>query len=160
MTHRFPLPPAIADLVAARNRLRAHYKSAGLQFTLDGNLVGDLAESIAAELFDIRLVDTRSHAGIDGIAADGRTVQVKATGVRGGPAFRKTETRSDHLLFFSLDFDGCSGLVVFNGPEDLVTRHLPETWINQKTVSWTKVLAADAQVRPADRLSLRTSPGP
>jgi hypothetical protein len=159
MTHRFQLPPAIADLVAARNRLREHYKSAGLQFTLDGNLVGDLAESIAVELFDLRLVDTRSHAGIDGIAADGRTVQVKATGIRGGPAFRKTETRADHLLFFSLDFEGCAGLVVFNGPEELVTRHLPQTWVGQKTVTWTKVLAADAEVRAEDRLKARPISG-
>ena len=157
MTHRFQLPPAIADLVAARNRLREHYKGAGLQFTLDGNLVGDLAESIAAELFDLRLVDTRSHAGIDGIAADGRTVQVKATGVRGGPAFRMTETRADHLLFFSLDFDACAGLVVYNGPEEHVTRHLPDSWVSQKMVSWTKVVAADSQVRPEDRLQLRQS---
>lgn len=152
MTTEFVLPPIIRDLVAARNRLREHYASAGLSFTLDGNLVGDIGESIAAELFGIRLVDTRSHAGIDGIAADGRTVQVKATGVRGGPAFRQTETRADHLLFFSLDFDGCTGAVIFNGPEDMVTRHLPESWEGQKTVSWTKVVAANAAVRDEDRL--------
>lgn len=156
MSHHFQLPPAINDLVAARNRLREHYKSAGLQFTLDGNLVGDVGESIAAELFGIRLVDTRSHAGIDGIAAVGRTVQVKATGVRGGPAFRQTETRADHLIFLSLDFDACVGVVVFNGPEDLVTSHLPETWAGQKTVSWTKVVTADALLAPADRLPVIT----
>ena len=75
----FDLPPAIADLVAARNKLRAHYASAGLKFTLDGNLVGDLGEAIAVELFGLQLVEARSTAGIDGRAPDGRTVQVKAS---------------------------------------------------------------------------------
>jgi hypothetical protein len=158
MTDRqFALPPIIRDLVAARNRLRDHYASAGLSFTFDGNLVGDIGESIAAELFGVKLVDTRSHAGIDGLAPDGRTVQVKATGVGGAPAFRQTETRADHLLFFSLDFDGCTGVVVYNGPENLVTRHLPETWQGQKTVSKTNVREADAEVRDEDRLE-RISP--
>ena len=49
----FDLPPAIADLVAARNKLRAHQPSVGLKFPLDGNLVGDLGEAIAVELFDL-----------------------------------------------------------------------------------------------------------
>ena len=45
----FDLPPAIADLVAARNRVSDYYKEllarggheVSLDYTLDGNLVGD-----------------------------------------------------------------------------------------------------------------------
>jgi hypothetical protein len=152
--HRFDLPPAIADLVAARNRLRDHYKNVGLKFTLDGNLVGDLGEAIAAELFGIKLVDARSTVGIDGYAPDGRTVQVKATGVNGGPAFRLTETHADHLLFFNLDFEGAIGTVIFNGPERIATAALPVTWVGQKAVSPFQIRAADARVDPADRLQM------
>ncbi|WP_292498840.1 hypothetical protein [Mesorhizobium sp.] len=68
---KFKLPPAIADLVAARNNLRAHYQAVlprgasnvDLSFTLDGNLVGDLGEAIAAELFGVRLVETKIDGG-------------------------------------------------------------------------------------------------
>ncbi|PYE40441.1 hypothetical protein DFI02_1164 [Rhizobium sp. PP-F2F-G20b] len=45
----FDLPPVITDLVLARNRLRDHYISSGLNFTLDGNLIGDIGEAVAAE---------------------------------------------------------------------------------------------------------------
>jgi hypothetical protein len=103
----FVLPPAIAELVTARNKVRDHYQAmleakggtAKLHFTLDGNLVGDIGEALAADIFGIRLVDTKSTEGIDGYAPDGRTVQVKATGTCRGPAFRQTQTRADHLLF-------------------------------------------------------------
>ena len=103
----FPLPPLVTDLVNARNRIRSHYQSmleakggtAQLHFTFDGNLVGDIGEALAAELFGIRLVDEKSTEGIDGYAPDGRTVQVKATGTGRGPAFRQTQMRADHLLF-------------------------------------------------------------
>ena len=62
----FKLPPAIATLVDARNSVREHYetvlRSQGsnveLKFTLDGNLVGDIGEAIATELFGVKLVET------------------------------------------------------------------------------------------------------
>lgn len=72
---QFPLPPAVADLVAARNRLRGHYAAVGLKFTIDGNLIGDLGEAIAAELFGIVLTPGRVVEGIDGHAADGRSAE-------------------------------------------------------------------------------------
>jgi hypothetical protein len=124
----FALPAAIAELIAARNSLRKHYREVlrhrgsgvQLKFTLDGNLVGDLGEAIAVELFGIRLVETKSTEGIDGYAPDGRTtVQIKASGTGRGPAFRQTETRADHLLFFDLDFEKATGTVVYNGPEHI-----------------------------------------
>lgn len=77
MPTSFYLPPVVTELLSARNRLRDHYRSAGLTFTLDGNLVGDIGEAIAAELFGITL-SARNGTGIDGHAPDGRSVQVKA----------------------------------------------------------------------------------
>jgi hypothetical protein len=150
----FLLPPAIADLVRARNQLRTYYLSAGLKFTLDGNLVGDLGEAIAAELFQIRLVPARSTEGIDGYAPDGRTVQVKATGTGRGPAFRFIETRADHLLFFDLDFERASGTVVFNGPEDIATENLPRQFIGQRSLTPRQIREADARVTQNQRLTM------
>lgn len=50
----FRLPPIIPDLVVARNRLRKNYKSAALTFTLDGKLIGDIGEAVAAELLCLK----------------------------------------------------------------------------------------------------------
>ncbi|WP_244640355.1 DUF6998 domain-containing protein [Aureimonas glaciei] len=150
-TIRFPLPPAIANLVLARNELRDHYVSSGLTFTLDGNLLGDLGEAIAAEIFGVKL-QGRSVTGIDGHAPDGRSVQVKVTGTDRGPAFRMVDTRADHLLFFSLDVDNAEGLVIFNGPEHIALGLLPHTWVGQRSLTRNQIRAADREVDDADRL--------
>lgn len=157
----FTLPPAIAVLLEARNSVRAHYEEmlrnqgsqVELKFTLDGNLVGDIGEAIAAELFGVKLVETKSTEGIDGFAPDGRTVQVKATGTKRGPAFRKTETRADHLLFFCLDFENATGSIAYNGPEHHVTRYLPDGFTGQRMVSRGQIKAANGIVSDGDRLA-------
>lgn len=147
----FSLPPAITQLLAARDSLRDHYRHLGLEFTLDGNLVGDIGEALAAELFGVRL-EPRCAPGIDGFAPDGRSVQVKVSGTKRGPAFRMVETRADHLLFFSLDFAACRGVVSFNGPEHLARRYLPATWNNQRSLSLLQMTRADELVAEVDRL--------
>lgn len=147
----FALPPAITELLAARNKLRDHYSGVGLEFTLDGNLVGDIGEAVAAELFGVRL-EPRCAAGIDGFASDGRTVQVKASGRGRGPAFRLVETKADHLLFLSLDFEACKGAVTFNGPEAIVRAMLPEVWAGQRSLTLAQMKRADATVEGVQRL--------
>ena len=156
----FALPPAIAQLLEARNSVRKHYESilraqgsqVELKFTLDGNLVGDIGEAIATELFGVTLVAKKATEGIDGHARDGRTVQVKATGTKRGPAFRQTETRADHLLFFCLDFETGTGSVAYNGPEHYVMKYLPEVFAGQRMVSRGLIQRADEQVQDAERL--------
>lgn len=157
----FDLPPAIGSLVTARNKLRAHYREVlrsrcadvELRFTLDGNLVGDLGEAIAVDLFGIRLVDAKSVEGIDGYAPDGTTtVQVKATGTGRGPAFRLTETRADHLLFFDLDFEHAKGTVVYNGPEHHAASLLPTHFSGQRALTLKQIRDADILVKPWERL--------
>ncbi len=158
----FELPPAIAELVAARNLVRAHYQAvleerestAILRFTLDGNLVGDIGEAIAVELFGIQLVDAKSTAGIDGYAPDGRTVQVKATGTGRGPAFRLTEVSAEHLLFFDLDLESATGTVVFNGPEHRAMASLPASFSGQRSLTPGQIRAADLLVMDDERLQL------
>jgi hypothetical protein len=149
----FDLPAEIRALVAARNNLRQRYVAVGLTFTIDGNLVGDLGEAIAAELFGIQL-SARNGTGIDGRAPDGRSVQVKATGSSIGPAFRQVDTRADHLLFFALDFERCTGEVVYNGPEHPVIACLPEIWTGQRMVSLTRIRSCNALVDNSDRLPM------
>jgi hypothetical protein len=83
---QFPLPPVIRELVVARNNLRNHYAASGLSFTLDGNLVGDFGEALAADICGLKLV-ARNGTGIDGHALDSRSVQVKASGTNRGPPF-------------------------------------------------------------------------
>jgi hypothetical protein len=158
----FPLPLSVSELIAARNRLRDHYRSVlaskgsevELAFTLDGNLVGDLGEALSAEIFDIKLVETRSAVGIDGFAPDGRTVQVKATGTSRGPAFRCTEICAEHLLFFELDFQNATVIIVFNGPEHYVRKYLPASFDNQRTLTRNQIREANRMVRDHERLSV------
>jgi hypothetical protein len=157
---RFELPPTIKELISARNKLKQHYEKIltenggeALSFTLDGNLVGDLGEAIAVELFGIRLVNKRSTTGIDGYTRDGKnTVQVKATGTARGPAFRLTETKADYLLFFDLDFTSAMGTIVFNGPEHYATSMLPEKFSGQRMLTRTQIRQADTMVKDHERL--------
>lgn len=158
----FKLPPAIAELVSARNKVRAHYQSllterqstTLLHFTLDGNLVGDIGEAIAFELFGVQLVNAKSTEGIDGYAPDGRTVQVKATGTNRGPAFRPTQIRANHLLFFELNLEEATGTVIFNGPEHIAFSRFLRPFAGQRSLTPGQIRAADRDVQEADRLPM------
>jgi hypothetical protein len=147
----FVLPPVIRELIVARNKVRDHYASSGLSFTLDGNLIGDLGEALAADIFGINLI-VRNGVGIDGYAPDGRSVQVKASGTKRGPAFRMVETRAQHLLFFHLDMDACTAELLFNGPEEIALEALNVPWTGQRMVSVLQIRAANARVLEELRL--------
>jgi hypothetical protein len=149
---KFALSPVIRELILARNNVRNHYANSGLSFTLDGNLIGDLGEALAADIFGIQLV-ARNGTGIDGHAPDCRSVQVKASGTKRGPAFRMVDTRAQHLLFFHLNMDACSADLLFNGPEEIALETLRVSWTGQRTVSVPQIRAADARV--SDELRLR-----
>ncbi len=82
----------------------------GKEFTIDGRLVGDIGEVIAALDYDIQLYNVL-QAGHDGQTSDGRRVQVKAT-------FKDSLTFSsipDYYLGFKLRKDGRYE-EVYNGP--------------------------------------------
>ena len=150
---RFPLPDQILRLVEARNELKAHYSAVDLRFTFDGNLVGDLGEAVAADLFGLKLTG-RSNEGIDGFAPDGRSVQVKASGTKRGALFRLVETCADHLLFFHFDYDQCVGEVVYNGPEEPVRQALPNSWVGQRSVGAATFRRLDKLVGDDARLPM------
>jgi hypothetical protein len=149
----FQLPAEIQPLLAARNKLRQRYASSELRFTLDGNLVGDIGEAVAAELFGIQLAP-RCGPAIDGftLGPERKSVQVKASGTFRGPAFRKQEVGADHFLFFHFDFDRRVGKVVFNGPEQVALAEMPSTWTGQRTISLAYLRRVNAELQDSDRL--------
>ncbi len=82
---------AIKDLLAGQKQLRDAYRAhldvsrkrqsaPKMTFAFDGRLVGDIGELIAAEIFDIVLLGTKSR-NVDGFTSNNgkRKVQIKAT---------------------------------------------------------------------------------
>lgn len=164
---KFDLPKEISALVKARNAVRDHYNrvlennpdhKAELNFTFDGNLVGDIGEAIAVELFDIKLDDNSSKEGIDGyidIKGRERTVQVKAAGTKRGPAFRNTPKTADYLLFFDLDFEKGTGIVVYNGPEHYARSKLPEKFDGQRSLTRNQIEEAAELIKSNEQTPRR-----
>lgn len=159
---QFDLPSSIGALLRCRNELRDHYArilkeqpgNPELSLTFDGKLVGDIGEALAVEIYGIRLVQDKSNPGIDGYTPDGKTsVQVKATGTGRGPAFRNTEIRADHLLFFDLDFENLKATVVFNGPEDYAFSRLPMGFRGQRSLSRKQIERAELEVPKGSKLA-------
>ncbi len=159
---KFKLPKVLADLAQARNAVRNHYQDAltargcnvELKFTLDGNLVGDIGEALAVQMFGIRLTSSRSSEGIDGYLPDtDKTVQVKATGTGRGPGFRATRMKADYLLFFDLDLESCTGEVVFNGPEHYARAMLPDEFPNQRILTSARIREAGKCVPLGEQIS-------
>jgi len=149
----FQIPEPIRDIVIARDRLRALYRSSALTFTLDGNLLGDIGEAVAQQLFGIELA-SRNTRTVDGYAPDGRSVQVKAGASLNGPAFRNTDLRADHLIVIRFDLQQLVGEVLYNGPEEPIVRLLPPNFSGQRTVSLNRIRAINETVEPTARLPL------
>jgi hypothetical protein len=155
----FRLPPEVRPLADARNAVRDHYRRKGLnlEFSFDGNLVGDFGEACAVEQYGMKLVEARSNAGFDGHTPDGkRTIQVKAKGPSTKSiAFSYSETHAEHLLVLELNFDDGTGRAVYNGPEHYVRAFLPsEPWRGQKQVSLSRLRQAAARIRDDERLPM------
>ena len=106
------------------------------------------------DFFGLKLDHARSKIGVDGTAVDGRTVQVKATGTKRGPAFRPTKVGADHLLFFCIDFENGTAEVVFNGPEEIAIGDLfsnPNA-TTQRMVTRKQIVSRNSDVNENDKL--------
>ena len=99
---------ALALIFRGIDRLRTEFPEK--EFTIDGRLVGDIGEVIAALEYDIKLFDVLV-AGHDGVTTDGRRVQIKAT-FKDSLTFR---TVPDYYLGFKLYKDGRHE-EIYNGP--------------------------------------------
>lgn len=149
------LPAVVAAFCKSHAALKGHYADSGLAFTLDGKLVGDIAEAAAALAFDLKLCEKRTP-GVDAHTrcVRERSVQIKATGLpRKGPCFTPGDGVAQHLLFLRIDFDKCLAEVAYNGPEAPIRALLPPPgWTGTKRVSLREVLAADKKVAESERL--------
>lgn len=151
------LPEVVRTLANAQKDLARHYASTGLRFTLDGRLVGDIAEALALEHFDLKLPEKRTR-GVDALTRIGRkTVQIKATArLKSGPAFTPGKGFADYLLFFRIDFDANTASVLYNGPEAPIRALLPnENWIGSKVIALAKILELAKEVVSEEALPLK-----
>jgi hypothetical protein len=153
------LPAAVADFCKSHTVLKTHYADSQLSFTLDGKLVGDIAEATAALAFGLQLCEKRTP-GVDAHTRckARRSVQIKATGLPNkGRSFTPGEGVADHLLFLRINFDAGLAEVAYNGPEAPIRAMLPPGgWTGTKRVSLVRILAADREVPEAHRL-IRTA---
>jgi hypothetical protein len=136
----FSLPSVVTALWKSHQELVKHYKSTPLKFTLDGRLVGDIAEALAVEKFNLVFPENRT-AGVDALTENHETVQIKATGSSNkGPAFSAGVGAAKYLIFFQLDFEAGKAVVIYNGLEEPVRQFLPKEWKGTKSVSLKKLI--------------------
>ncbi|MEW5770247.1 MAG: hypothetical protein AB1831_07760 [Pseudomonadota bacterium] len=150
------LPPPVIDLWCAQQALAKHYANTGLNFTLDGRLVGDIAEALALEHFALSLPAKRTK-GVDALTASGDTVQIKASGLENsGPAFTPGSGIARYLLFFRIDFSSGTATVLYNGLEEPVrARLLPREWTGTKVVNLSALRALQHELGDANALPLK-----
>lgn len=153
------LPEVIKNLWTAQQALAKHYANTGLKFTLDGRLVGDIAEALALDHFDLELPPKRT-GGVDALTRSGKTVQVKATGnLKSGPAFTPGKGRAEYLLFFAIDFQANSASVIYNGPEAPVRALLPAAgWSGTKVLPLPEIVRLAKNVAPSETIAYTTRP--
>jgi hypothetical protein len=153
------LPKGVRALWRAQKALAKAHEHTGLKFTLDGRLVGDIAEVMALERFSLLRPKRRTN-GVDATTHDGKTVQVKATGKpRSGPAFTPGEGTAKYLLFFIIDFEASTAEVAYNGLERPVRARLPVEWNGTKRVRLKQIRALAAKVKPEQKLPLAGAVG-
>lgn len=148
------LPEVIKNLWTAQQALAEHYNDTGLKFTLDGRLVGDIAEAIAIQHFNLLLPQSRT-GGVDAITSTGKTVQVKATGnPKSGPAFTPGKGCADYLLFFAINFEANTASVIYNGPEAPVRALLPtQGWAGTKVIPLADMHRLAKNIAPSARIA-------
>lgn len=159
---RYKLPAEVQHLVHARNELRRRYTAFGLKFTPDGNLVGDLGEAIAAELFDLKLAGRRGLKGVDAYTKEPtpRSVQIKASGRGESLIFTHTDAPADLLIGLVLRYDDEEVEVVYNGPYDLRLFGFDALWQGQRAQRINRFRKWNANVPPERRLTSTFQPLP
>jgi hypothetical protein len=102
------VPSLVGRLYAVVAELEALFP--GRKFTPDGHLVGSIGEVVAAHRYGLKLYPASTLAH-DAVAADGRSVEVKAT--QGVSVAMRAEP--EHLIVLHLNKEG-QATEVFNGP--------------------------------------------
>ena len=146
------IPELVRSLYGIVHKLEERFP--GRRFTPDGHLVGSIGEVIAASRYGI-ILHGASAPGHDGLAADGRPVQIKAT--QGSQVGLRSEPQ--HLLVLRLEKDG-NATEIYNGPGDRVWNAAGKMQPNgQRSVSLAKLRTLMASVPPDERLRPREVAG-
>ncbi len=143
---------ALALIFKGIERLRAAYPSR--KFTIDGRLVGDIGEVVAARDYDV-ILDEKSQPGHDGCTSDGRYVQIKAT-------FK------DSLTFVSVPhyylglklYTNGSYDEIFNGPGKIIFeryKHRKNIGVELLSFPIRELGELSQQVKQNDRISKRVA---
>ena len=123
-------------------------------FTIDGRLVGDVGEVIAALEYALILDDVQ-QADHDAITPDGRKVQIKAT-FKDSLTFKTTP---DYYLGFKLFPDGRHE-EIFNGPGKIIRdRYVARKGLGSSLLSFpiTELRKLSAQVAQNERIPKRVA---
>lgn len=150
MTQRLAVTEGLALVFQGIERLKAEFPHR--RFTIDGRLVGDIGEVLAALEYDVEL-DEVSRPAYDGATSDGRRVQVKAT-FKSSLTFSSTP---DYYLGFQLFPDGTFD-EVFNGPGQLIfDRYAHRSGIGLSLLSFpvADLRKLSKTVAPEDRIARR-----
>lgn len=125
----------------------------GRHFTPDGHLVGSIGEVAAAYIFDLDL-HPASTKSCDGVAPDGRTVEVKATQGSVVSLTADPTPMPDVLVVMRLHKDG-SVDVVYNGPAQRVWSEAgPAQKTGQCRIGFGRLSAIGVGVTDAERLQI------
>ena len=143
------LAATIRELYVIVGKLENEYREHHRHFTLDGHLVGSIGEVYAAERYGIDLFASSAPVH-DGVAPDGRLVQIKAT-QRNSVALNE---KPDYLIVLKIDADGEIG-EIYNGPGEPVWnlfkgRKRPKN--GQHQVSLARLRALDSGVDSEERI--------
>ena len=138
---------AIKKLYAARNELRQAFPK--LDFTLDGNLIGDIGEAIA--MHDYRLIPLGKGAKQhDFKTRTGKMVQVKATQqTKAGVGLGRTKVHFEHLVIFQIFEDGRYS-ILFDGPGDYIDKATAHK--TTPSLSVLQLRGLDREVKSSERL--------
>lgn len=115
-----PIPSVTQCLYAQQDILRTAFPSH--PFALDGNLIGDIGESIAQKVFGLEKLPGNSQGHDFECLKMKKKVQVKTTQkVAGSKAvgLGRVKTTYEHLLVLELERDG-SFEVLYNGPGSFI----------------------------------------
>ncbi len=134
-------------------QLRRNYPKK--RFTLDGRLVGDLGEVLAASEYGVELFEPPIRKHHDAVTSDGRQVQIKAT-MQKDLTF-PADHKPDYYLGIWIGPDG-SVTEIFNGPgavawEAVRNRKPPKTNLHSISINTLKKL--NEKVQESDRIPRR-----
>jgi hypothetical protein len=152
MSKREAINDALALVFNAIERLTEAFPNRA--FTIDGRLVGDIGEVIAALEYDV-VLDDISQANHDGKTSDGRNVQIKAT-FKDSLTFK---TIPEYYLGFKLYEDGRHE-EVFNGPGQIISDHFAHrSGIGTSLLSFpvSKLRDLSSTVPSHERIPLRSN---